>query len=85
MPSPIKGLSLLRKVQRLEAKVPDRGWLATSSSPVPLRIRRVRERFTRAQKFSLGGLWYLGEGVPDQVSSSSLDYDEVRHQNPPCS
>ncbi|GFV36765.1 uncharacterized protein TNCV_2650081 [Trichonephila clavipes] len=55
------------------------GWLAPSSSPVPLKTRRVGKRcklnLSRAQASSL---WcsVVGrrEGVPAQVSSSSLDH-----------
>ncbi|GFU69624.1 hypothetical protein TNCV_2503441 [Trichonephila clavipes] len=56
-------------------KVSDRDRLVTSN-PVPLKIHRERARFTlnlsRAQTSSR---WcgVVGEGVPAQVSSSSLD------------
>ncbi|GFV50030.1 uncharacterized protein TNCV_2354151 [Trichonephila clavipes] len=52
--------------------------LVTSSNPVPLKTRRVAQRCTlnlsRAETSSLGVVWLLGEGVPGQVSSMSLDH-----------
>ncbi|GFX00780.1 uncharacterized protein TNCV_4577471 [Trichonephila clavipes] len=64
----------------LVVKVSDCGWLVTSSSPVPLKTRRVGERWTlnlsRVQTFSrwCGVVARRGRGVPAQVSSSSLDH-----------
>ncbi|GFU78671.1 uncharacterized protein TNCV_2302821 [Trichonephila clavipes] len=59
-------------------KVSDHGWLATSSSPVPLKTRRVGERYTlnlsRAQTSSRWRGVVVRRGVPAQVSSSSLDH-----------
>ncbi|GFV00036.1 uncharacterized protein TNCV_4057091 [Trichonephila clavipes] len=52
--------------------------LDTCSSPVPLKTRRVGQRCTlnlsRAEMSSRGVVWWLGEGVPAQVSSTSLDH-----------
>ncbi|GFU52947.1 uncharacterized protein TNCV_1142411 [Trichonephila clavipes] len=52
--------------------------LVTSSSPVPLKTRRLGQLCTlnlsRAETSSRGVVWYLGEGMPAQVSSTSLDH-----------
>ncbi|GFX94370.1 uncharacterized protein TNCV_4294151 [Trichonephila clavipes] len=61
-------------------KVSDRGLRVMSSSPVRLKTRRVGKRCTlnlsRAQtsSFLCSVVWQLGEVVPAQVSSSSLDH-----------
>ncbi|GFV25876.1 uncharacterized protein TNCV_3868441 [Trichonephila clavipes] len=72
----------------LVAKVSDRGWLVTSSSLVPLKTRRVGARCTlnlsRAQTSSrwCGMVDRRGEGVPAQVSSSSLDHGSKSRPSP---
>ncbi|GFX71769.1 hypothetical protein TNCV_4132151 [Trichonephila clavipes] len=52
--------------------------LATSSIPVPLKTRRVGQRCTlnlsRAEMSPVGVWWSLKEGVPAQVSPTSLDH-----------
>ncbi|GFU66474.1 uncharacterized protein TNCV_3807171 [Trichonephila clavipes] len=59
-------------------KVLDHGRHVMSSSPVPLKIHRVGQRCTlnlsRAETPPVGVVWQLGEGVPAQVSSTSLDH-----------
>ncbi|GFW70233.1 uncharacterized protein TNCV_3337511 [Trichonephila clavipes] len=59
-------------------KVSDRSKHIMSSSPEPLKTRRVGQRCTlnlsRAQSPPVGVVWLLGEGVRAQVSSSSLDH-----------
>ncbi|GFV38215.1 hypothetical protein TNCV_4792011 [Trichonephila clavipes] len=52
----------------------DRGWLCHSSSPVPLKTRRVGQRCTLNLELPPVGVVCLGEGVPAQVSSTSLDH-----------
>ncbi|GFT79167.1 uncharacterized protein TNCV_3095141 [Trichonephila clavipes] len=60
-------------------KVSDHGRHVMSSSPVPLKTRRVGQRCTlslsRAETSSCwcGVVRLLGEGLPAQVSSTSLD------------
>ncbi|GFT92147.1 uncharacterized protein TNCV_1972921 [Trichonephila clavipes] len=58
-------------------KVSDHGKHVMSSSPVPLKTRRVGEQCTfnllRAQTFSVGVV--VRRGVAAQVSSTSLDHD----------
>ncbi|GFS98744.1 uncharacterized protein TNCV_2591891 [Trichonephila clavipes] len=53
--------------------------LVTSLSPVPLKTRRVEQRcmlnLSRAEtRPPVGVAWKLGEGVPAQVSPTSLDH-----------
>ncbi|GFX31387.1 uncharacterized protein TNCV_2062031 [Trichonephila clavipes] len=61
-------------------EVSDHGRHVMSSNPVPLKTRRVGQRCTlnlsRAQTSSRwsGVVFELGEVVPGQVSSSSLDH-----------
>ncbi|GFW51979.1 uncharacterized protein TNCV_1189101 [Trichonephila clavipes] len=61
----------------LVVKVSDRGWHVTSSSPVPLKTRRVGEQcmlnLSRAQTSSRWCGVLFRRVVPAQVSSSSLD------------
>ncbi|GFT83629.1 uncharacterized protein TNCV_2825711 [Trichonephila clavipes] len=62
----------------LVVKVSDRGWLVTSSSPVPLKTCRVEKRYTlnlsRAQTSFRGcSVVVRRGGMLAQVSSSSLD------------
>ncbi|GFX37515.1 uncharacterized protein TNCV_4899451 [Trichonephila clavipes] len=59
-------------------KVSDHGRHAMSSSPVPLKTRRVGQRsmlnLSRAETSSRGVVWKLEEEVPAQVSSTSFDH-----------
>ncbi|GFX40820.1 uncharacterized protein TNCV_3760422 [Trichonephila clavipes] len=58
-------------------KVSDRDWLVTSSSPVPLKTRRVGKRCSiNLSRDQTSSRWYgvVEEGVPAQVSSSSPDH-----------
>ncbi|GFW07764.1 uncharacterized protein TNCV_3918971 [Trichonephila clavipes] len=60
-------------------KVSDPGRHVTSSSPVPIKTHRVRQRSTpnllRAQTFSRGcGVVVRRGGEPAQVSSTPLDH-----------
>ncbi|GFY15201.1 uncharacterized protein TNCV_1570141 [Trichonephila clavipes] len=51
--------------------------LVTSSSPVPLKTRRVGQRCTlNLSRAETSSRWcgVVGEGVPAQVSSTSLDH-----------
>ncbi|GFW22380.1 hypothetical protein TNCV_1431331 [Trichonephila clavipes] len=62
-------------------KISDRGWPChVSSSPVPLKTRRVGKRCTlnlcrELKRPPIGVIWKLGEGVgvPAHVLSTSLD------------
>ncbi|GFW97473.1 glutamyl aminopeptidase [Trichonephila clavipes] len=60
-------------------QVSDRGWHVTSSSPVPLKTRRVGERcmlnLSRAQASSRWCGVVVRRGVSAQVSSSLLGHD----------
>ncbi|GFY08931.1 uncharacterized protein TNCV_4661231 [Trichonephila clavipes] len=69
----------MRSHGSLVVRVLDRGWRIMSSSRVPLKTRRVGERFTlnllRAQTSSRWcGVVIKRGGVPAQVMSSSLDH-----------
>ncbi|GFY25612.1 hypothetical protein TNCV_2487321 [Trichonephila clavipes] len=59
----------------LLVKVSDRGWLVTSSSPVPLNTRLVGELYylNLLKRPPVEVVWLLGEGMPAQVLSSSHD------------
>ncbi|GFX50286.1 uncharacterized protein TNCV_2892031 [Trichonephila clavipes] len=70
----------------LVVKVSDRGWRIMSSSRVPLKTRGVGKRCTlnllRAQASSC---WcgMVEEGIPAQVTSSSLDHgSKLRSPSP---
>ncbi|GFX90001.1 uncharacterized protein TNCV_886991 [Trichonephila clavipes] len=62
----------------LVVKTLDHGWRVMSSSPVPLKTRRVGERCTinmlRAQTSSRWWAVVIRRGMPAQVSSSSFDH-----------
>ncbi|GFX10008.1 uncharacterized protein TNCV_4101471 [Trichonephila clavipes] len=59
-------------------KVSDQGRHVMSSSPVPLKTRRVRQRCTlNLSRAEASSRWYgavVRRGVPAQVSSTSLDH-----------
>ncbi|GFX31685.1 uncharacterized protein TNCV_4082091 [Trichonephila clavipes] len=58
-------------------KVSDHGRHVMSSSPVPLKTRRIRQRCTlNLSRAETSSRWcgVIGEGVPARVSSTSLDY-----------
>ncbi|GFW20687.1 uncharacterized protein TNCV_1049101 [Trichonephila clavipes] len=64
----------------------------TSSSPVPLKTRRVGQRCTlNLSRAEMSSRWcgvVVRRGVPAQVSSTSLDHGSnyvVRRQKPSCS
>ncbi|GFV84466.1 uncharacterized protein TNCV_5007281 [Trichonephila clavipes] len=71
----------------LVVKVSDHARHVMSLSPVPLKTRRVGKlcklNLSRAQTSSHGIGWQLGEEVPAQVPSTSLDYgSKLRGSSP---
>ncbi|GFX28878.1 hypothetical protein TNCV_4251171 [Trichonephila clavipes] len=68
-------------------KVSDRGKHFMISSPVPLKTRHVGQggtlNLSRAESPPVGVVWWLGDGVLAQMSSTSLDHgSQLRAPSP---